>query len=371
VNQTVDVQQVVGYETQTRTTTRQVPDGQRWVSGGGSGTTVGSWQTTYRTETVTEEIEVPIYDSVQVERTNTVSSPRVITNPSDPMVGTTVNSYEIVNYEERTREVPHEVPKEEYEGNPGLYPDAVRSFRPGPPKTAKITEVAGTTPKTILVDYDGNTFDFDGSLNGVTFVDGNIKSLEGISKGAQHPEFADGETFQGRYIVANPAFSSKGIMTLADDILQFYDGDDGSLRGTTPNTLKVGERSPNSQHGLGLVSRQTFLKPTQGDELNIYAVMIAGHSVLDSEDENNIPEVAGGFGSHPSIMTSGYGFNVFNLYGGLIQANQQLWHEGGNGLTGNFTYDPAVAGDLPRFPRSNLVTTLRYADRYVNQQDAI
>mgnify|MGYP001196255027 FL=1 len=63
--------------------------------------------------------------------------------------------------------------------------------------------------------------------------------------------------------------------------------------------------------------------------------------------------------------------NTFNIYGGLVQANQQLWQTNGNGLNGNFIYDPAVAGDLPRFPRSNLVTTLRYADRYVNDPDAI
>lgn len=369
VVQSVGTQQVVGYETETRTTTRRVQTGQVWV--GGSGTTVGSWQPTYETVVETSEVQVPIYDTVFEDRTTTVQNEVVITDPNDPMIGSTVSSYEKIGEETRMRPVDHVISADQFEANPAAYPDAIRFFTTGNPKTATVTEVSGAAPKTRVVDYEGQSFEFDGGLNGVTFVDGSVKSLEGISKGAHDPAFPDGDTYQGRYIVANPAFSSKGEMTITDDILQFYDGDDSSLRGVTPNTLKIGELSPNGQHALGLVSRETFLRPDRNDPLNLYAVMLSGHSIRDSEDENGIPQVAGGFGSDPSIMENGYGFNSFNLYGGLVQANQRLWNQGGDGLTGNFRYDPAVAGDMPRFPRSNRVTTLRYADRYVDDQDSI
>ena len=63
--------------------------------------------------------------------------------------------------------------------------------------------------------------------------------------------------------------------------------------------------------------------------------------------------------------------NTFNLDGGLVYAFHSLWFQNGNGLSGNVKYDPAVAGDLPRFPRSNKVMTLRYADRYVDKTDAL
>lgn len=364
VTQTVNVQKIVGYETESQTTTRQVQVGQQYVSGGGGGTTVGSWQPVYETQTQTTEVRVPIYDSVPEQRSTTVRHAVTITDPEDPQIGSVVMSYEVRGYEERVRDVVNVVSKEEYEANPGAFPDATRFFRPGPEKTATVTEVSGPSPKTIVKDYENQTYHYSGSLNGVTFVDGTIASLKGVSKGAQDPRFSDGETFQGRYIAANPALASKGKITIVDDLLQFYNGPDSSLKGAIPNTLKVGKLSPNSQHALGLVSRETHLKPAFSDPLDLYAVIIAGHSVRGTENDQGIPEVAGGFGSDPSVMRSGYGMNEFNLYGGLIQANQMLWNQSGNGLKGNLTYDPAVAGDMPRFPRSNRVTTLRYTDRY-------
>lgn len=366
VTQTVNVQKIVGYQTESQTITRQVQVGQQYVSGGGGGTTVGSWQPVYETQTETVEVQVPIYDSVPEQRTSTVRTPVTISNPDDPMIGSTVSSYEVVGYEDKIRDVVNIVSKEEYEASPGAFPDATRFYRPGPEKTATVTEVSGSSPKTLVKDYENQTFEYSGSLNGVTFVDGSIASLKGVSKGAQDPRFPDGDVFQGRYIVANPALASKGKMTIVDDLLQFYNGSDSSLRGALPHTLKVGKLSPNSQHALGLVSRETRLKPTASDPLNLYAVMIAGHSVRGTENEQGVPNVAGGFGSDPSVMQAGYGMNEFNLFGGLIQANQMLWNQGGNGLKGNLTYDPAVAGDMPRFPRSNRVVTLRYTDRYVS-----
>lgn len=366
VNQTVNVQQIVGYQTESRTISRQVQVGQQYVSGGGGGTTVGSWQPVYETQTETVETQVPIYDSVPESRATTVRHAVTITNPDDPMIGSTVDSYEIVGYEQKVRDVENVVSKEDYEANPSAFPDATRFYRPGPPKTATVTEVSGTSPRTVVKDYDGQTFQYTGALNGVTFVDGSVASLQGVSKGAQDTRFPEGDVFQGRYIVANPALASKGKVTIVDDLLQYYNGTNSALRGTQPNTLKIGSLSPNSQHALGLVSRETRLKPAASDPLNLYAVLLAGHSVRGSEDPQGIPSVAGGFGSDPTVMQGTYGMNEFHLYGGLVQANQMLWNQGGNGLKGNLTYDPAVAGDMPRFPRSNRVTTLRYADRYVD-----
>jgi hypothetical protein len=368
VTQQVDVQVITGYETQTVTTTRQEQTGQQYVtSGSGSGTTVGSWQPVYTTVTDTSEVQVPIYETQTESRPTTVTNGITISDPNDPMIGSTVDSYEVVDHVDQIRDRVNEVDEDTYEANPGAYPGASLFLRPGPPKTATLTEEAGENPKTTWIDYEGATHNLSGALNGVTFVDGNVASIEGVSKGAQHPDFPDGDVFQGRYIVANPAFASKGKLTVTNDLLQFYDGDSGALRGAVPNTLKVGELSPNSQHSLGIVSKETFLKPAANDELNIYAVMLAGRSLRGTENENGIPQVDGGFGSHESILSAGYGTNIFNLYGGLVQANQRLWSSGDDGLRGNFTYDPAVAGDLPRFPRSNKVTTLRYADRYVDQ----
>ena len=160
-------------------------------------------------------------------------------------------------------------------------------------------------------------------------------------------------------------------MTITDDLLQYYDGDNPDLRGTQPRTLKVGELSPASEHSLGLVSKETRLKPARNDVLNMYAVIIAGRSINGTGSDDTPPDVEGGFGSDDSIMNGGYGANTFNLFGGLVQANQMLWQRNGNGMSGNFKYDPAVAGDLPRFPRSNRVMTLRYADRHVSEDSTL
>lgn len=372
VTQTVNTQQITGYETRTREVTRQRQVGQTWASsGGGGGTTVGGWQPVYETYVERVEEQVPIYDDVPEQRQTVVRTPVRITDPTDPRIGTSVSSYEKVGEETDTRTVPVVITPEEYEANPADYPNAVRFLRPGPPKTAQVTEIAGPSPRTVLIDYEGERHEFAGALNGVTFVDGNVNSLRGISKGAQDTSFASGDVFQGRYVVANPNITTKGRLTITDDLLQFYDGSDPSLRGTTPRTLRVGQNSPNGMHGLGLVAKDVTLKPAANDELNLYAVIIAGLSMRGTEGPNGIPDVAGGFGSDPSIMTGAYGTNVFNLFGGLVQANQREWNQNGNGLVGNLKYDPAVAGDMPRFPRSNKVMTLRYADRYVDDRDAL
>jgi hypothetical protein len=367
VTQDVTRQVQVGTETRTETITEQVPTGRRLVTGGG-GTTVGQYETTYRTVTRTVTREVPVYDSVTEQQTVTSTRSVTISDPNDPMIGQTVNSYQVVGHEDRTRTVSHIVTEEDYEANPAAYPDAYPIELPGTPKVAKVTEVDGPNPRTIFEDYEGVVHELQGALNGVTFVDGDITSLQGTSKGARDMNFPDEEVYQGRYIVSNPSFT--GELTISDDLLQYYDGDNPDLVGAQPNTLKVGELSPGSQHSLGLVAKDVRMKPANNNILNMYAVIIAGRSVRGTGGENTPPDVVGGFGSDESIMRPGYS-NEFNLFGGLVQANQRLWQRDGNGMSGNLTYDPAVAGNLPRFPRSNLVTTLRYADRFVPNEDAI
>ena len=374
VTQSVNRQVQVGTETRTETITEQVPTGRRLVTGGG-GTTVAQYETTYRTVTRTVERQVPVYDTVAEDQTVMTSQSVTITDPNDPRVGTTVDSYELLRHETRTRPVTHIISEEDYEANPNSYPGAFPIELPGTPQVATVREVDGANPKTIVDPYgdgaDEQPYELNGALNGVTFVDGNITSLQGTSKGARDMRFPDENKYQGRYIVANPSFGSAGKLTITDDLLQFYDGDDPDLRGTQPKTLKVGELSPSSEHALGLVSKETRLKPARNNILNMYAVIIAGHSVSGTGSSDTPPNVVGGFGADDSIMGGGYGHNTFNLFGGLVQANQMLWQRNGNGLLGNLKYDAAVAKDMPRFPRSNRVTTLRYADRHVNEDSTL
>ena len=372
VTQNVNRQVQTGTEIRTETITEQVPTGRRLVTGGG-GTTVAQYETTYRTVTRTVEREVPVFDTVSEQQTVFVSQPVTISDPNDPMIGQTVDSYELLRHETRTRPVTRIISEDDYQANPNAYPDAYPIELPGTPQVATVREVDGPNPKTIVDPYDPDepTYELDGALNGVTFVDGNITSLKGTSKGTKDMRFPDENKYQGRYIVANPAFGSAGKMTITDDLLQYYDGDDPDLRGTQPRTLKVGELSPASEHSLGLVSKETRLKPARNDVLNMYAVIIAGRSINGTGSDDTPPNVEGGFGSDDSIMNGGYGANTFNLFGGLVQANQMLWQRNGNGMSGNFKYDPAVAGDLPRFPRSNRVMTLRYADRHVSEDSTL
>jgi hypothetical protein len=363
----VDVRRQTGSETRTTTVTERVPTGRRLSSGGGGGTSVGGFETTYRNVSRTVERSVPVYDTVQETRQVTRTESRTVTNPD----GMDVTEWRVVDREQHTRIVTHVVSEDDYESNPGAYPGAWPIELPPVPQTATVTEIDGANPKTVLVDYEGETHEYDGALNGVTFVDGNVTALEGVSKGARDMNFPDEEIYQGRYIVANPGFASAGKMTITDDLLQFYDGDDPGLRGDTPKTLKIGELSPSSEHSLGLVSKETRMRPSRNNILNMYAIILAGRSLPGTATEDSPPDVEGGFGSDNSIMNGGYGFNTFNLFGGLVQANQMRWHQNGGGMSGKLTYDPAVARDLPRFPRSNRVTTLRYADRYMASAAAL
>lgn len=324
----------------------------------------------YKDETVTEQQYVPT-GRRQLEQAETVTVRR--------QVGTRdVTRYAIIY-------------PDQYNANPGAYPGAIEISLNPVSKAGQVIEVTAengfqglgvSAPQgsTVVQDYDGNVTVLQGNLNGVTFVNGNVTSLKGVSKGGIGSS-GDPNDFQGRYLVANPV-GGHGI-TITGDLLNFYDGNNPELRDpASSKTLRRGKLSPNGEHGLGLVANTVQLKPSDlsaaapavlsndDDEsryLDIYAAILAGHSLANGD-------VSGGFGAHPSLIDPRRGdfaghlpLRAFRLFGGLVEANADPWNSGGKGFAGMLTYDPAVAQALPMFPRvKEVVRTLRYTDRYVD-----
>jgi hypothetical protein len=371
---TVTRQEIVGYREVTRTRTVRVQTGTRLQLVGGITTSVPVYSET--SQAYTEQ--VPVYGEVTVEELQTVPTGNTLTLPDTGRTVLRPTGEYRDNFVTETEIVQEEV----YLANPEAYPGAQPVLLPGGPKTGQVIEVTSeqgfrglgvTAPKgtTVVVDYDGNVSVRQGNLNGVTFVDGNVEKLSGVSKGALTTGPAGDETFAGRYIVANP--ESGRSMQVTDDLLNYYDGDNPDLRDPqTPGALRRDKLSPNGQHGLGLVAEKVRLKPTRGnDVLHVYAAILAGRTMTGPDGEplrqNDRAVVRGGFGTHESLLSSG-GLNEFRLYGGLIEANADLWNAGGHGLTGQLVYDPAVANALPLVPRSTEILTLRYSDQYVDPE---
>ncbi len=366
----VTKQQIVDYRdvTQTRVVKRQV--GTRLELVGGITTSVPVYEDV--TETYTER--VPVYGEVTVEEMQMVPTGNMITiadegrtvlQPTGGFRDNFVTESEIVSVEA-------------YQANPGAYPGAQSVLLPGGLKSGQVIEVTSdsgfqglgvTAAKgtTVIQDYDGKVVVKQGSLNGVTFVDGNVTSVKGVSKGALSAGEPGQEGFVGRYLVANPQSGRK--VTVSDDLLQYYGGSDARLRDPkTAMALRRGEISPNGQHALGVVAETVRLKPTSGQNvMHVYGSVLAGRTLLGPDgkplQEDGRPKVQGGFGTDESLLTSG-GLNKFRLYGGLVEAHADLWNSGGKGLTGELIYDPSVAQALPLFPRSTDIQTLRYHDRY-------
>lgn len=363
-------QQIVGYRdvTRTRTVRRQV--GTRLELVGGLTTTVPIFEDVQ--ESYTEQ--VPIFDEVTVEEMQTVPTGNMITLPA---TGQTIlrPTGEFQDNFVTEREL---IPEEVYEANPEAYPGAQQVLLPGGRKTGQVIEVtsdsgfvglgvSASKGSTVIQDYDGQVTVKQGSLNGVTFVDGNVDSLGGVSKGALTPGPAGEDAFSGRYVVANPQSGRK--VTITDDLLSFYGGADDSLKDPqTPMALRRDALSPNGQHAFGLVAETVRLRPAANNPVqHLYAAILAGRTLVDQNGEplmeNGRTVVRGGFGTDESLL-SGSGLREFRLIGGLVEANADLWNVGGVGLTGNLAYDPAVANALPMFPRSAEILTLRYHDRY-------
>lgn len=367
-------QQIVGYRevTRTRTVRRQV--GTRLEMVGGITTSVPEYADV--TESYTEE--VPVYDEVTVEELQTVPTGNTITVPATGQTVLQPTGEFQDNFVTESEIIPEDV----YNANPDAYPGAQPILLPGGRKTGQVVEVTAesgfsglgvTAPKgsTVVQDYDGNVTVRQGSLNGVTFVDGNITALGGVSKGALVTAPDGRESFQGRYIVANPQSGRR--MTITEDLLNFYGGANAQLRDPeTPMALKRDELSPNGQHGLGLVAEKVRLHPAANNAVqHVYAAVLAGRTLQGPDGqpltENGRPVVQGGFGTAEPLLSGG-GLKEFRLFGGLIEANADLWNTGGHGLTGKLTYDPAVADALPLFPRAAEMMTLRYTDHYVDGQ---
>lgn len=366
-------QQIVDYRdvTQTRTVRRQT--GTRLELVGGITTSVPVY--TDVTETYTER--VPVYGEVTVEEMQMVPTGNMITIADE---GRTV-SQPTGEFRDNFVTETEIVSTEEYEANPDAYPGAQSILLPGGLKTGQVIEVTSeegfqglgvTAPKgsTVICDYDGKVVVKQGNLNGVTFVDGNVTSLKGVSKGALSQVDPNRESFVGRYIVANPQSGRK--LTLDGNLLQYYGGTDAELRDPeTPMALRRGRLSPNGQHAMGIVAETVRLKPPRGHGVqHLYGSVLAGRTLVGPDgkpllDEDGRPKVKGGFGTDESLL-SGAGLGEFRLYGGLVEANADLWNSDGSGLTGELIYDPAVAQALPNFPRSSDILTLRYHDRYAD-----
>ena len=363
-------QQIVDYRevTQTRVVRRQT--GTRLELVGGITNSVPVYENV--TESYTER--VPVYDNVTVTEMQMVPTGNMLTIADEGRTVLQPTGEYQDNYVTETEIISVEA----YQADPEAYPGAQAVLLPGGPKSGQVIEVTAdagfqglgvTAPKgsTVIQDYDGNVVVKEGSLNGVTFVDGNITKLQGVSKGAYSEGEPGQEAFTGRYIVANPQSGRK--ITMTDDLLQYYGGGDSQLRDPqTPMALRRGKMSPNGQHGLGVVAETVRLKPSRRQPvLSVYASILAGRTLLGPDGkpllDDGRPQVNGGFGTDESLL-SGASLNQFKLYGGLVEANADLWNSGSSGLTGDLLYDPAVAQGLPLFPRAAEIQTLRYHDRY-------
>ena len=364
-------QEIVGYREVTRNRTVRVQTGTRLDLVGGITTSVPVYSEV--TESYTEQM--PIYDEVTVQEMQTVPTGNIITLPATGQTVLQPTGEFQDNFVTETEIISEDI----YNSNPAAYPGAQPVLLPGGPKTGQVIEVTaeegfsglGVTASkgsTVVKDYEGNVTVRQGNLNGVTFVDGNVDGLAGTSKGALTVGPGGQEAFAGRYIVANP--QSGRSMTVTDDLLNFYGGENGDLRDPeTPMALRRDKLSPNGQHGLGLVAEKVRLRPAGNNAIqHVYATILAGRTVQGPDGEPIVqdgrPAVQGGFGTHESLLSSG-GLREFRLYGGLVEANAGLWNTAGHGLTGKLTFDPAVADGLPLFPRSANLRTLRYTDHYV------
>lgn len=316
---------------------------------------------------INEIIEVPIYEP----RERTV----IVMVETGNMIPGTEGALVQVGEESRDVEEFFYVSEEEYNENPTAYPNAMPVFLEGEDQITQVVEVteeagytiaAGQTVdgeplpsdllveahNTVVVEPDGNHLVHQGDLNGVTYVNGNIESLRGTSKG--HAEEVGGETrFDGRILTAN--LRAGRTITLTGDLLQFYGGDDAERQHDTRRfTLAPGELSPNTEHVLGIITQNVWLHPTNRNQ-TIYGVILAGRRAGNNS--------VGGFGVHADLLQSG-GLGQFRLFGGVIEATAEPWIRAGNGLRGQLIYDPAAAEGLPLFPQTPSFTTLRYVEGF-------
>lgn len=346
-------------------------------------------------------ISVPIKETVQVEKPVKKPILAMVKVDKDVWKARTVTLTEpkeiTVRVPDGTEEVTRKaiVSEAEYTANPSQYPDArVVQLAPSS-KTGAVVEVtaesgfngallgqsvSASKGQTVVVDYDGNVSIKDGSLNGVTFVEGNVDGLSGVSKGAVS-DSSGGQKYAGRYIVANPLLSGK--MKITGDLLNFYDGSDSDLKDpTSPFTLKRGKLNPNGDHGLGLIAQTVEVRPDshqptinparllsndddQKDYLDIYAQILAGRARKDSD------ESVGGFGVDPDSLKADArtAMYAFRLFGGIVESQAYPWNDGvARGFKGKLTFNPATAFALPNFPKTNKeIRTLRYTDHFRSQ----
>ena len=316
---------------------------------------------------LSEVIQVPVY------RTET----RIVTvyvETGNEVPGTTGVLVQ-VDTEDRDVTMVHYVTEEVYLQNPELYPNAVETLTEGQDEVSRVVEVsepegytipAGatvdgepiTSPQqvpnhnTIVIDADGDHRILEGDLNGVTYVNGHIPGLKGISKGHFGRNAAGEEAFNGRIVTSILGHSSQ--IDLTGNLLQFYDGDDASKQhDRIPFALRPGELSPNSSHALGIVAERVILNPERPFQ-DIYAVILAGRRL----GETTVSK--GGFGVVEELL-AGSTIGQFRIFGGVIEATALPWVRSG-GMRGELNYDHAAARGLPFFPMTQSFYTIRYAE---------
>jgi hypothetical protein len=337
---------------------------------------------------ITQPVQTPIYGDEPV----TVS--QIVSVPYDPAVhGTgpfTIYVEDVDNPYVYNTIVTNPIPEDEYDPeNPAhqiqyqeagdrIYEVVEVSEDAGYqiPEGLTIEGAAGSTvPKdhTVLIDRNENlAVVTPGNLNGVTFADGSLESLKGVSKGAV-TDGPTGHTYAGRTIAVAPEFNKN--IQITGHLNQYYNGND-SRQG--PNrTLKAGEFSPNASHVLGLIGHDIELNPSfqtsDTNPLNIYAILLAGSGKYDSSgepimDPHGHQKTTGGFGTNPALLALGAPFQLgrFELYGGIIEGNARPWfaNPGGSeeGLAGRLNFDPAAASGLQNFPTTHNLKIVRYSE---------
>lgn len=334
---------------------------------------------------ITTTVQTPIYEE------QIVDVPQVVSVPYDPELHGlgpwTIYVEDEDNPIVYTTSILNQIPEEEYDPE-------IHIIQPQPAgdrlyEVVEVTEDAGyqvpagftiegvggaNVPKdhTVFLDHEElKAVVSSGNLNGVLFVDGNIDSFKGTTKGAV-TDGPDGHTYSGRTVVAAPELGKN--IQITGDLLRFYNGG-GDIQG--PNkTLKPGEIPSNDAHSLGLIGHDVEInvgyQTNDTNPLNLYAVILAGSGKYDPSgnpilDSDGRHIVSGGFGANPSRLdTNPLLVGRFHLYGGLIEGNARPWFEAPNGVDlegyeGTLIYDPAAVG-LQNFPATYTTKVVRYSE---------
>lgn len=378
VTSTLEVPNICTYEypstCNTKTGTRDVWDCAKWsVTGKRTVTPAGYWQ---------QPVDAGTDGAVQYTTT------KVSANAGDPGAYAQADTVKIENWNSvvEVNDANYKIPWQAG----GVKVDGV--LITDPTNSVFTTGIADGNTVSIRHDVvkDGKNFAeytvMKGRANGVTFSDGHLSDLKGVTKGAKHKDANGLLDYHGRTI-ATDILANKRV-DLSGDLLQYYGGNGHDENGVPlndgSNRLRVGNKSPNDQHILGIVAYDINIKPpndsknwTGSNAMDIYGVLMAGR-LDDKKTPNPADDVTlGGFGSDSSAMGDNDGMGQFNLYGGIISGNARKTTNGvinattgvskSNGFGLGLNYDPIAAMNLEDFPVTNKYTLARYVNVAVGE----